>query len=139
MVPPVVMTCIRCMPDILISQMVNRLIAALFITCLSTQLFVPPVIGIADQGDFRRMIGRFGYRAEQAGLQTLFVAPKYVRDSGTRVPEWEQFSSEYGFVIAAIGLNRIVSKDGKLDIEVMGLIHALAFLAAFIRLMQVTR
>src|ERR1700678_2068922 len=25
------------------------------------QLFVPPIIGLSDQGDFGRMIGRFGY------------------------------------------------------------------------------
>ena len=40
---------------------------------------------------------------------------------------------------AALLLNRVVSKDGVLDITVVGLIHILAFLAALARLLQVTR
>ncbi len=115
------------------------IIAGIAAAIVGFQLFVPPIVGLADQGDFPRMIGRFGYRAEQSGLETLYVAPKYVRAAGTRLPDWEQFSSEYAFVLAGIGLNHVVSKDGKLDIQVIGMIHALAFLGAFWRLLYVTR
>jgi len=103
------------------------------------QLFVPPIVGLADQGDFQRIIGRFGYRAERSGLATLFIERKYVRDANSRVRDWEQFSSEYFFVAAAVGLNPAASRDGKLDLRVMGFIHAIAFLAAFARLLQVSR
>src|SRR5579862_1931823 len=102
------------------------------------QLFVPPIVGIADQGDFRRVIGRFGYGPEQRGLNTLYVAPKYVPDQSNRVPEWEQFSSQYFFVWAALAINKIVSKDGKLDIEMMGAVYTIAFLLALARLLQAT-
>src|SRR6266404_2961572 len=102
------------------------------------QLFLPPIIGLADQHDFERVIGRFGYGPEQR-ISVTYVSPKYVRDPTFRAPDWEQITSEYLFTAAAVFLNKIVSKDGKLDIEVMGFVHALAFLAVFARLLLVTR
>lgn len=106
---------------------------------LAFQLFVPPVVGLADQGDFARVIGRFGYAPEDKSATIAFVARKYVRDPASRLPEWEQPSSEYLFVGAAILLNKLFSRDGKLDIVMIGAVHALAFLAAFTRLLMVTK
>ncbi len=103
------------------------------------QCFVPPIIGMADQADFRRMIGRFGYRAETPGLETVYVAPKYIRGADTRVRDWEQFSSEYLFVSATVGLNKIISRDGKLDIRIMGFVHATALVAALVWLLYAAR
>jgi hypothetical protein len=120
------------------SRVLFRTVVMVAALIIAYQIFVPPIVGLSDQGDFRRMIGKFGYTAEQPNLQTFFVARKYVQSFKDRVPEWEQFTSEYVFVIAALGLNKVVSKDGKLDILVIGLIHAIAFLAAFVRLLQVT-
>lgn len=51
----------------------------------------------------------------------------------------EHFTSEYLFASAALAVNKVISRDGKLDIEVMGLVHALAFMGAFVRLLFVTR
>jgi hypothetical protein len=107
---------------------------------LAYQLFLPPVTGLADQGDFVRTIGRFGYGPQHHGsLKYNFVEPKYVADPSYRSPGWEMPNSEYLFTGAALLLNRLISKDGTLDITVVGLVHALAFLAAFARLLFVTR
>jgi hypothetical protein len=103
------------------------------------ELFTPPIVGLADQGDFARIIGTFGYAPEDRSATIAFVAKKYVPDPAARKPEWEQPSSEYLFVACAILLNKIVSPDGKLEITVIGAIHALAFLAAFARLLLVTK
>ena len=104
------------------------------------QLFIPPVVGLADQGDFIRTIGRFGYGPQHHGsLEYVYVEPKYIVDPHYRSPGWEQANSEYLFVAAALLVNKVVSKDGTLDITVAGWVHALAFLAAFARLLWVTR
>src|SRR5271154_6885523 len=104
------------------------------------QLFIPPVVGLADQGDFIRTIGRFGYGPQHHGsLEYAYVEPKYIPDPHYRSPYWEQANSEYLFVSAALLLNKVVSKDGTLDITVAGLVHVIAFLAAFARLLWVTR
>jgi hypothetical protein len=104
------------------------------------QLRIPPIVGLADQGDFIRTIGRFGYGPQHKGsLEYAFVEPKYIPDLQYRNRDWEQANSEYLFVGAALMLNKLVSKDGALDITVAGFVHLLAFLAAFARLLWVTR
>jgi hypothetical protein len=107
---------------------------------LAFQLFVPPITGLADQGDFVRTIGHFGYGPlHHRKLLYTFVEPKYVRDPGYRSPAWEQANTEYLFIGTALVLNKLVSSDGTLDIRMAGFVHALAFLAAFARLLWVTR
>jgi hypothetical protein len=107
---------------------------------LAYQLFIPPIVGLADQGDFIRTIGRFGYGPQHHGsLEYIYVEPKYIPDPHYRSPYWEQANSEYLFVATALALNKLVSKDGALDITVAGFVHALAFLAAFARLLWVVR
>jgi hypothetical protein len=107
---------------------------------LAYQLFIPPIVGLADQGDFLRTIGRFGWGPQHHGsLEYIYVEPKYVPDPQYRSPYWEQANSEYLFVGASLLLNKLVSKDGALDITVVGFVHALAFLAAFARLLWVLR
>ena len=108
---------------------------------LVCQLFLPPVVGLADQGDFARMIGRFGYGPEDRSpdAKYAFVATRYVPDPGFRLREWEQPGSEYLFVAPAVWINRIISRDGKLDIRMMGAIHVLVFLAILVWFQRVTR
>jgi len=107
---------------------------------LTCQLFIPPIVGLADQGDFIRTIARFGYGPQHHGsLEYVYVEPKYIPDPHYRNPYWEQANSEYLFVGAALLLNKLVSKDGALDITVAGFVHGLAFLAAFSRLLWVLR
>ena len=107
---------------------------------LTYQLFIPPIVGLADQGDFVRTIRRFGYDPQHHGsFGYVYVEPKYIPDPHSRSSDWEQANSEYLFVGAALLLNKVVSKDGALDITVAGFVHALAFLAAFARLLWVAR
>jgi len=107
---------------------------------LTYQLFIPPIVGLADQGDFLRTIGRFGYGPQHHGsLEYVYVEPKYIPDPHYRSPYWEQANTEYIFVGAALMLNKLVSKDGALDITIAGFVHALAFMAAFARLLWVSR
>ncbi|HXM42470.1 MAG TPA: hypothetical protein VN924_14550 [Bryobacteraceae bacterium] len=107
---------------------------------LTYQLFIPPIVGLADQGDFIRTIGRFGYGPQHHGsLEYIYVEPKFIPDPHYRSPDWEQANSEYLFVGATLLLNKLVSKDGLLDITVAGFVHLLVFMAAFARLLWVVR
>ncbi len=96
---------------------------------IAIQLFIPPIVGLSDQGDFARVIGHFGYAREDKAtpLADAYVAPKYVRDPHARFPELEQPTSEYIFVATALLLNKLVSRDGKFDIVIMGVVHGAAF------------
>jgi hypothetical protein len=104
------------------------------------QLFVPPVVGLADQGDFVRVIGRFGYGQDPSPpkLKYAYVPSRFI-PSNFRVRQWEQPTSESLFVGLAVLLNRLISKDGSLSILTIGLVHALAFLLVYARLLCVTK
>ncbi len=84
------------------------------------------------------MLGRFGYSVDES-LRWAYVQPKFAPSSSSRLPAYEQAGSEYLFVATAVGLNRLVSRDGTLDIRLIGLVHLAAFLAAFAFLLKVTR
>jgi len=105
------------------------------------QVLVPPIVGLADQGDFARIIGPFGYGPAEKSpdLKFMYVVRRYVPDRTFRYPEWEQPTSEYLFTSAAVTLNRLVSRSGEFDLTVMGAVHALAFLTAFARLLWAIR
>jgi hypothetical protein len=93
------------------------------------QLMLPPVIGVANNGDFSRTYGVFHL--------TMPVADE-VRYSVTRYQFDRQvnyfggfYSSEILLVPPALALNAIFSKDGAFDVRFLGLIHGAVFLAAF--------
>jgi hypothetical protein len=102
------------------------------------QIFLPPVVGLANQSDFRRVIGKFGYGPVPAEALYSSVSLKYAPDRSYNSKTWEQPSTEDLFVQLALWMNEVVSKDGKLDIRVMGLLHFAAFVAAFAWLLRVT-
>ena len=86
------------------------------------------------------MIGRFGYGPadKSTPLWMGFVQPKFVHDPSARIPALEQAGSEYLFVASALALNKLVSRDGTLDIRLVGFVHLAAFLAALALLLRVT-
>jgi len=88
------------------------------------ELMTPPVTGVADNGDFGKLLGRYGLGSGQdfnyAGTKYFFKDEySYYSDFG---------SSELVLIAPAIAINGVISKDGSFDIRVMGAVHALLFL-----------
>jgi hypothetical protein len=111
---------------------------------LTYQLMIPPVIGLADQGDYARLAGVFHLsptvkKPEERFYAYLNRTYAYMNDPTFRIPEWESFSTQYVFVVSAILLNKWISKDGLFDIRVLALIEILAFLVACYLLLGATR
>jgi hypothetical protein len=86
-------------------------------------------------------MGRFGYgpKDKSPDAKFNFVGEKYVRDPAYRDPFLEQFSSEYFLAGAALCATRTITPNGEVDIRLLGLVHLLAFLVAFGRLLRVTQ
>lgn len=117
------MTCPRCTR---LEACVLCLIAAVVVY----QLVVPPLIGIADNGDFARVMSRFGlaYPPGQEVAGNYFVSRFEIDPDACFVSGF--VTSETLPVAIAIGLNRLVSKDGLFDIRVLGLVHTVLLLVA---------
>jgi hypothetical protein len=99
-----------------------------FAAILGVQLFVPPSIGLANNGDFSKIMGLFDLGAPR-GDEYRFVNLKYRFDLGYH---WEAgyYSSETLLAAAPISLKRNLSKDRSFDLRWMGFVHGLLFFLA---------
>lgn len=100
----------------------------LAIAIVSFQIFVPPVIGLADSGDFTKIIGRFDLyqtRGQANGFAdtTYAIDPQHHWTSG-------YLSSEILLAGLAVGLNRCFSST-TFDLRSIGAVHATLYLLAF--------
>lgn len=113
------------------------------IAIVSWQLFFPPVLGLADNGDFARMMVHFdlthapGNRADQ---YFAYVDRYYVIDAGKArtyaLPDY--LSSEMAFVGAACGASRLFG-NASFDLLWLGGVHVVALGAAIVLLVFSTK
>jgi len=104
------------------------IIAAIF--CY--QLFVPPSIGLADNGDFSRILGAVGLEHAAGNRDDSYFnyfAPTYRFESSG---EWDSLvlTSENVLVLCAMAIDRLGSKTGVFDVRVLAALHLALFLLA---------
>jgi hypothetical protein len=117
--------------------------AALFVLCatlLSWQLFLPPILGVADNNDFPKLTGRFclGPASPQDHILFEYVTflyrhdPRYCWDSGL-------ISSAALPLRVALQAGKLVLPPDRFDLRLLGTVYALLFLAAFHGLQRLAR
>ena len=103
----------------------------------SVQLFIPPVIGLANNGDFGRIVGSLDLPAPFED-ESKFAPTTYSID-----PKWHWspgfFSSEYLIATAPLALNKIASKGRTFDIRCAGAVHAALYLLAWLLALPLLR
>jgi hypothetical protein len=105
---------------------------AIIAAILVYQLFVPPSIGLADNGDFSRIMGAVGleYTASNRDDRHFnYFVPTYKFESSA---EWDTLvsTSENVLVLCAMAINLLASKTGLFDVRVLGALHLALFLLA---------
>src|SRR5262245_13041601 len=90
------------------------------------QLFIPPIVGLADQGDFVRVLGPLGYAPNPKGPEHKYeyVTREFIPDPNYREPRWEQPSSEIIFAATAVRVHRVLASSPQFDITLIGSVHA---------------
>ena len=115
-------------------------LGALALVCFSWRVFVPPILGLANNGDFAKIAGPLHLGPASGGSDDRF---EYVTRDYRRAPEyaWDShyYSSEAVFALAAYELSAAFQKRDHFDIRWMGLVHLAAILAAFVWLMRALR
>jgi len=113
---------------------VHRLPSAIIISSavvvISWQLMLRPVVGLANNGDFGKVLGSFGLGAPREH-EFRFADTKYDFDSRYFYKNGF-FSSEFILVVPALALSAMLSRSGRFDLRHMGLIHGALFLLAII-------
>jgi hypothetical protein len=116
---------------------------ALFFVCamlISWQLFLPPNLGLADNNDFPKLIGRFclGPASPQDHILFDYVTlsyrhdPTYCWDSGL-------ISSAAVVLSGALQVGKLVLPVGRFDLRLLAAIYTILFLAAFHGLQRLAR
>ncbi len=119
-----------------------RLFVAAAAVIIGWQLFVPPIVGLADQGDFVRILGPLGYAPVPPGPEHKYwyLTRTFIQDVAYRQARWEIPTSEFIFARAALFINRLIhGRQQFFDLTLVGFVHAAAFLLALGRLFYVTR
>lgn len=101
------------------------------------QLFIPPIIGLADNGDFWRVMKWNGIQyppGEENGHLFSYLHRTFVVQPETR---WRFYaSSEILFAHLGYLLNKWISKSGLFDIRILGFVHSAFFLAALLLVLR---
>ncbi|MGD0199608.1 MAG: hypothetical protein ABSD27_02540 [Bryobacteraceae bacterium] len=105
---------------------------AIIAAILVYQLFIPPTIGLADNGDFSRIMGAVGLEYTTSNREDRhfnYFVPTYKFESSD---EWDALvpTSENVLVLCAMAMNRLGSKTGLFDVRVLGALHVALFLLA---------
>jgi hypothetical protein len=104
---------------------------ALIAAALAWQLFLPPVIGLADNGDFARIAQSFDllHTSDTSDRFFRYFELKWRFDPSAR---WVSgfLSSESALVALSLPLNRLLAKDQFFDLRCLGFIHILILLFA---------
>jgi hypothetical protein len=103
---------------------------------VSIQLFIPPFIGIANNGDFAKVTGLLCLSVADGGTQNFeFFQPDYLRgpehcwDSGKR-------TSQTALAWVASSAQQLAGPAGRFDIRWMGALHAALFAVFLVLFLQ---
>src|SRR5258708_34501974 len=103
----------------------------LIAAALALQLFLPPVIGLADNGDFARIAQSFDllHTSDTSDRFFRYFELKWRFDPSAR---WVSgfLSSESALVALSLPLNRLLAKDQFFYLRCLGFIHILILLFA---------
>ncbi len=107
-------------------------VALLLAGILAYQLLVPPIIGLADQGDYSRLWGRFGIRTEITNPDQRYfghLIRTWTIDSKSAV-KTGFLSPDVLIMAASLPINALLSKTGAYDIRSLALVRIVLFVAA---------
>jgi len=94
------------------------------------QLFFPPIVGLADNGDFARVTDHLGLAAEDARPDDRYFRFVYHRYRSAPPSGRRNVSSEILLAAIARGVSLPFSPRGTFDLRWIGAVHAIALLAA---------
>jgi hypothetical protein len=103
-----------------------------------TTLMIPPIVGIADNGDFDRVATPSGLRSVSDRPEDRFyrwMQPRFAYAPRAADPSAFR-SSEFLLVEAAVGAAKLFSRAPHFDIRFLGAVHAALLLAALAMLVR---
>ncbi len=100
----------------------------LFAGSIIYQIFIPPVTGLADNGDFVRIADKVGISQGNDKQYMKFINLVFPIQPKYNVKGYQ--SSEMIFVLLSVGLNGLLFHDGLFHLNLLAGLHAIALLLA---------
>lgn len=107
---------------------------------LAYQLFLQPIVGLADDGDFAKVIGEVGFQYQTRDFDARYYG--YLTQKYDVGPPWWTSgyrSSELALAAAARFYANGIARRGIFDIRVLGALHATVFLGGLALLLVGSR
>jgi len=110
----------------------------ILIGLVTFQLFVPPVLSVADNNDFQKLTGRWclGHSAQPVLFD--YTDMRWTFSPKNCVP-WTFRSSAELALVPAMGLNRVFTSPVVFDLRWMGVVYTTFFFAGFVWLQRSLR
>jgi hypothetical protein len=105
------------------------LLLLLMACAIGYQLLVPPIVGLANNGDYERMMGRLGLQFTSQAYEAKYF--RYVNQRfSVEEPWWDSgaISSQYLLLWTVLAVNRMATGGRHLDVRVVGAANAACFL-----------
>ncbi len=120
---------------------------AIAASILTASLLLPPMVGLADNGDFYKMMSKFGLEHGAGAREDRYFAyvdPVYVADPQGAARHQQVWggtlvSSEILFVAAAVWIDGLFHSERVFHIQALGAVHIACFLAAAFLLLTGSR
>ncbi len=119
----------------------DRAVLAATAVILFCQLIVPPIIGLADNGDFDKILGLVGLKHAAMSYEERFF--HYINSQFLFAePGWYAsgyLTSETLIIWVARAIGSLVSKDGVFDIRIVGELQAIILLFSLALVLSAAR
>jgi len=106
---------------------------------LVRQLLLPPIVGLADNGDYQRVLDPLGLQHRATAWEDRYfgwLGREYV--AGPSAPA-QLLSSQLLLSGAAVGLGRLLPGNGGFDIRLMGALHLALYLLGLALILRAAR
>ncbi|HEY6936526.1 MAG TPA: hypothetical protein VI424_05210, partial [Terriglobales bacterium] len=119
-------------------QLIRRSEFILLVLCvaiLTAQLLIPPFIGLADNGDFAKVLGRVGLRKSSQHNFEYFVSDYSHASSWNTVVLYSETVPAW----IAVRVQTLVRGSRDFDIRYLAAVHAMIFVALYYFLLLLLR
>jgi len=115
-------------------------LAGVVLLLLVWQLFIPPVLSVANDHDFEKILGHICYAPVETNQTPFFdyAVLHYARDADSCI-DWPMRSTNEAAFAVGWRLNRIFHSQTDFDLRFMGIVYGLIFLAGFVTMQRALR
>ena len=118
----------------------ERILFLVIAGLLFFQLLIPPIVGLADNGDYARVLQPVGLESTAEGYAERYGS--YVNRKYRTIPrtgKHPMYSSELLLAATAVQFDRLITADDEFDLAVLGAVHLAGYLIGIYLILLATQ